>query len=434
MEPWRDWPVPLVSLTLAMSVPRAVALRRVADEHDAAVGARHRALHQQQVAFVVALDDREVEGGGLLAAGATGHAGAAEDPGRCGAGPDGAGSTVHAVGTVAGPEAAEAVALHDAREPLALADRGDVDQLALRQQVGADLLTDLVLAHVVEPQLDELHPRLDAGLVVLAGDGLGELGGLLGPEGDLERAVPVALVRLDLDHAARAHAQDGDRDDVIVVVPHLRHADLLADDRSCGHGGYVFLWLRTCSVTRTLRSESPRRSVSLGCAARFPTTRACTDISWTDPSGQNRGLREPRGGSAHGRMTIATTCGGVQPRSRMPCVAAARSCVPLLACGRAARASLTALRTFAQSTASLAGHGFRTAEARQQQEPRSVRAPGRRAAGRRVGRALVPRRRRRARAPRRGGHIVQPRRRRPRRALTSNSPDVLIADTRYRPP
>src|ERR687897_277872 len=83
MEPWRDWPVPLVSLTLAMSVPPAVALRRVAHEHDAAVGPRHRALHQQQVAFVVGLDDREVERGGLLAAGATRHAGAAEDPGRC---------------------------------------------------------------------------------------------------------------------------------------------------------------------------------------------------------------------------------------------------------------------------------------------------------------------------------------------------------------
>jgi hypothetical protein len=183
---------------------------------------------------------------------------------------------VHTVGAVAAAEATEPVALHHARGALALADRGDVDQLALRQQVHTDLLPDLVLADVVEAQLDQPDPGLDAGPLELARDGLRQLGGLLLSEGHLERGVPVALVRLDLDHAARSHAQDGDRDDAVVVVPDLRHADLFADDRSCGHGVRVFLV--ACHANAPL--GSPRRSASVSCAARFPTTRACTDVSW----------------------------------------------------------------------------------------------------------------------------------------------------------
>src|SRR4029450_8593068 len=100
---------------------------------------------------------------------------------------DRAGGSVHAVGTVAGAEAAESVALHHAGRPLTLADRGDVDQLALREEVHTDLLADLVLADVVEPQLDQPDPGLDPGALELAGDGLGELGSLLLSEGHLER-------------------------------------------------------------------------------------------------------------------------------------------------------------------------------------------------------------------------------------------------------
>src|SRR5690606_28069743 len=217
---------------------------------------RDGALDEQQVALGVGLDDGEVEGRGLAAAGPAGHAGAAEDPGGGGAGADGAGRPVHPVGAVAGAEAAEAVALHDAAEALALADGGDVHALAGGEDVDLDLLADLVLADVVEPQLDQADARLDAGPGVVAGEGLVELGGLLVPEGDLQRVVPVALVRLDLDHAARADAQDGDRDDAVLVVPHLRHADLLADDRSCGHGGCVSL----CLVRPLPRRRSPGRA------------------------------------------------------------------------------------------------------------------------------------------------------------------------------
>ena len=61
---------------------------------------------------------------------------------------------------------------------LALADSGDIDQVAVGEDVDADLLADLVLAHVVEAQLDELDTRVDPGLVEVAGLGLVQLVGV----------------------------------------------------------------------------------------------------------------------------------------------------------------------------------------------------------------------------------------------------------------
>ena len=70
---------------------------------------------------------------------------------------------------------------------------------------------------------------------------------------------------------------------------------------------------------------------------------------------------------------------------------------------------------------SLPGHGFRTAKAGQHEESGPVRPPGRRAPGRRVGRTLVPRARRRSRARRRRRDLVQPARRGSRVAPTAPS-------------
>ncbi len=65
--------------------------------------------------------DRDVLGGDGVAAHAAGHAHALEDAARGGAGTDGAGLAVVAVGTVRGADAGEAVTLHDTGEALALA-------------------------------------------------------------------------------------------------------------------------------------------------------------------------------------------------------------------------------------------------------------------------------------------------------------------------
>src|SRR5690606_15986090 len=130
----------------------------------------------------------------------------------------------------AGTLAGEAVALHDAGEALALADRGDIYEVAVGELGHADLLTDLVSAHVVQTELHEADAGFDAGLLVLPGDRLGQLRRLLVTEGHLQRAVAVLLGRADLDDPYGFDLEDSDRDHPVLVVPDLRHADLLADD------------------------------------------------------------------------------------------------------------------------------------------------------------------------------------------------------------
>src|SRR5690606_18033499 len=193
-------------------------------------------------------------------------AGAAEHARRGGAGADGAGGPVHAVGAVAGGQAAEAVALHRAGGALALADGGDVDLVAVGQHVGLELLAHLVLGHVVEAELDEPDARLDARLLELPELGLGDLAGLLRAEGDLQGGVPVALVGLDLHDAAGLDPEDGHGDDAVVVVPDLGHPYLLAHDCLCRHDDYVSLFAAASGRAAPVHANAPlgraRRSAS----------------------------------------------------------------------------------------------------------------------------------------------------------------------------
>src|SRR6185312_5251967 len=91
------------------------------------------------------------------------HARALEHPAGGGAATDGAGTTVHRLRTVAGALAGKAVTLHGAREALALAGAGHVDVVAIGEDLGGQLLTDLVLRRsglVLEPQLGEMSARV----------------------------------------------------------------------------------------------------------------------------------------------------------------------------------------------------------------------------------------------------------------------------------
>ena len=179
--------------------------------------------------------------GDLGVAHLAGHLHALEDPGRRGALADRARSAVALVVAVRGALALEVVALHGAGEALALGHGGHVDPLAGLEQVGGELLADRVVADVVEAELDELHAGIDAGLVVVARDRLGQLAGVALAVGDLQCAVAVVLGRLHLHDANRLDAQHRDRDDVVVVVPDLCHADLFADECLFRHGGCLSL-------------------------------------------------------------------------------------------------------------------------------------------------------------------------------------------------
>ena len=151
------------------------ALDGVADDDDAAVGTRDRALDEQQVALGVGLDDLQVERGHLLVAHLAGHPHPLEHPAREGARTDRARRPVVLVVAVAGALALEVVALHRAGEALAPADRGDVDLGAGGDGVDGDLLADLVAVDRVEAQLDQALAGGDVGLGEVAGLGLGQL-------------------------------------------------------------------------------------------------------------------------------------------------------------------------------------------------------------------------------------------------------------------
>src|SRR5919106_4015753 len=114
-------------------------LGRGADQDEAAVRTRNRALDEQQTLLRVNGVDGQVLGGDALVAHATRHAEALEHTARGGAATDGTGRAVLALGAVSGAEATEVVALHDTGEALALALAGDVDLDPGLEHLGGDL-------------------------------------------------------------------------------------------------------------------------------------------------------------------------------------------------------------------------------------------------------------------------------------------------------
>ena len=102
------------------------------------------ALDQQQVLLGVDRVHGQVLHGGADAAHPAGHPQALEDAARGGAGADGAGRAVLALGAVPGAQTVEAVPLHDAGGALALGRAGDVDARAGGEHVRADLLAERV--------------------------------------------------------------------------------------------------------------------------------------------------------------------------------------------------------------------------------------------------------------------------------------------------
>ena len=77
--------------------------------------------------------------------------------------------------------------LHDTGGALALADTGHVDDVALGEDVSAELLTEGVLAGVAGPDLDEMLARRHPCLLEVPGTRLGQLLGLDGAEAELDR-------------------------------------------------------------------------------------------------------------------------------------------------------------------------------------------------------------------------------------------------------
>ena len=155
---------------------------------------------------------------------------AREDAGGIRAGAHGARVTVDRTAAVAGGGTALAKALDNAGVALALAGAGDVDLVALGEDVGLDGVADFELGAVSKTELLEVLHSADARLLEVAGFGLGEL--LLGHclVAELDGLVAFLVLGHLLDNRAGAGFDDGHGDDLAGLVEDLRHADLLADD------------------------------------------------------------------------------------------------------------------------------------------------------------------------------------------------------------
>src|SRR3954447_20692512 len=202
----------------------AISLSLRPDLDDGALGAGNGAAQQDQVLVGDHVDDLEAALGDALVAHLARAADALEHArrrGRCADRARGA----HVVRAVADRAAAEAVALDRALEALALGDAGDLDRLALLEDVDGQLLADLEpLALAAE--LAQVAERGVARLLQVAELCLGQLalGDVAVPE--LHGAVAVALLGAQASDAAGAGLHDGDALDHAVLYEQLRHPDL----------------------------------------------------------------------------------------------------------------------------------------------------------------------------------------------------------------
>src|SRR4029079_18325291 len=132
------------------------------DQGHAAAGPGQAAHDQQQVLLGVGADHADLLGRDLLVAHVAGHAHALVHATRRRTRADRA-RLAMVVGAVGRGTPPEVVALHVAREALALGHAADVDEVALGEHIGdREGLADLICGHVVDA---ELAQRAQAGQV-----------------------------------------------------------------------------------------------------------------------------------------------------------------------------------------------------------------------------------------------------------------------------
>ena len=251
-------------------------LHGVAQEHKSAVRTGNGALDQDQVALRVAFDDFEVERGDAAVAHLTGHATPLEHASGCGAGADRTRGPVLLVIAVRCRLALEVVALHHTGEALALADARDVDTIAGDEDIGLYHLADLETGEVGYTQLGQMAAGRRAGHREVAQLAFRQAGGLGLAERELDGAVAVAFWRLQLHDATGPGLDDGHRDDPVLLIPDLSHAELAPEN---AFGRHLSRVLGRVRFTRTLRCENPQRSVD-SFVPGGSSEKACPDVGF----------------------------------------------------------------------------------------------------------------------------------------------------------
>src|SRR5262245_8315007 len=208
---------------------RQLLLHRVAQRDPSALGAGHRAFHEDAAALDVGLHHREIERGNALDAHVAGHLLVLEGLARILATTRGTMRAMRDRHAVRGAQTAEVPALHRSGEALADRGAGDVDELADDEVISGDLGPDRDQIALLDPELGKLALGLDVGHREVAAIRLGEVLGLAGAGAELQRHVAVLVLGAVGDDLAIGKSQHRHRHVLAAVRKDAGHPDLLCD-------------------------------------------------------------------------------------------------------------------------------------------------------------------------------------------------------------
>ena len=204
-------------------------LDRVLDRQPGVLGAGHRALDEDQAAFVIDAHDFEILLGAFLVTHVTGHLLVLEDAARILALASRTQGTVADRNAVGGAHAAETPALHAARKALALRVPGNIDQLARHKVRGSNRRADFehgIISHTEFADAGlERHLRLGEMFALR----LGYILLFRRARAELESDITVALCGADRDDLTLFQRQDGNGHMPAVLLKQAGHSHFPGD-------------------------------------------------------------------------------------------------------------------------------------------------------------------------------------------------------------
>jgi hypothetical protein len=214
----------------------AQGLHRRSHDHAAALGTRHRAADQQQVAHGIDFHNAQIFNGAVAYAHVARHALALEHAARSLALADRARRAVRHRISVGFHAAREIVALHGALEAFAYRGTGDIDDLARAEHVDFDFAAGRQCVAFPLAQSEFLRGITGSYIRLgeMAGEGLPDARCAAAANGDLNRTIAVGFIVFDLRDAIRQRLDDRHGHGYTGVGEYSGHAALAANQTN-GH-------------------------------------------------------------------------------------------------------------------------------------------------------------------------------------------------------
>src|SRR6185437_7423520 len=208
---------------------RQLLLHGIAHRDPAALGARHRALDQDEAALDIGLHDLEIERRHPIDAHVARHLLVLEGLARILTAAGRTDRTVRDRHAVRCTQAAEIPALHAAGKALADRRAANVHELPDHEMIGGDLGANRDQRIVGHAEFGKLALRLDLGLREEAAVRLDHVVGTTRASTELQRDVAVLVLGAMADDLTRAEAQHRHRHMLTGIGEYPGHSDLLRD-------------------------------------------------------------------------------------------------------------------------------------------------------------------------------------------------------------